>query len=84
MTETEKTPPILLPTSKGRTMRLLNLIQFLKEKKKVPVEEALKYIMSNWLISTRVAKTYLKDLEVVGMISIETEGLKEYVVYKEG
>jgi predicted transcriptional regulator len=80
----ETIPPEFQPTAKGRTTRLLLLIKLIKEKKKLPVEEVLKYAMNNWWISLRVAKTYLRDLEVAGIIKIETEGQREYVVYKEG
>jgi predicted transcriptional regulator len=82
---TEKViPPELQPTAKGRTTRILILIKLIKEKKKLPVEEVLKYVMNNWWISLRVAKAYLRDLEIAGIITIKTEGQKEYVVYKEG
>lgn len=65
-------------------MRMLKLIEYIKERKSLELDEALRYAMRNWLISSRVARTYIRDLEIAGLITVETKGLKEYIVYREG
>jgi len=78
----EKPLPEMLPTAKGRTIRILKLLEFIKNRKKADLNEVLKYAMNSWLISSRVVRAYLKDLEIAGYITIQSEGVRDYVIYK--
>jgi len=65
--------PELKSTLKGRKLRLENLLNFIKQQKKLTIAEIYTYMMKIFYLSKPVINHYITDLESMGQIKIEKE-----------
>lgn len=68
-------------TYKSRMLRLQLLENLIKEKKKIPRDEVLKFGMNRWVMSRMIVERYVGDLLTRGTVNQITENDVDYLVY---